>query len=680
MANRAAVTVEPEQTPEPGLLTWAYVTEQFFKLLKAESKEGQVRNFKTAIKFFLESSGLAEDSPVGTEMTNEFEAKIEIYIKFHITRKLKKSTYDPRVSKIRKLKLFVDENFAPTLQLQTLPKAFGQRLRKLITALGFTISSFWRTLPEGLLSYQQLWRWCVELQHPSLKSLHVIATLESNLGVPAGTLRPPQYWLRGHKSKVGQSDSGNKARAASAKPYFIWTESLEQEFRELLAHKTKAILPPGEKRHAMGQWTSSEGGGFPSAAIAKKLLKSFMGYCALPLDSPDPYLRGAGMKLESLSLALLTDNELVEQFLDFKKLRSGLRMRPADPSIIESVPAHRLSSDKKWEFYDLGGKYNNGPLKDLILISGWLRPYTGYLYQHPEYAEKLGLRITVESWHKHCRQTWDRASYILGQISKMKKEGDHENFELGRDPKALIEWILDLPRPLFILHGMIKAILDDLLPESASKVERARQYRNLILVALLCANPLRIRMFAIMEFDKNLIRQSDGSWWLRFKKGAFKNRRALKSDYRVRVAQELWPLLDRYRDEFHPVLAGSTGSKRVFIGEGNGRYGVHPGLPLTASSLSKIVQRYTEAYIPGAIGFRPHAFRHIIATDIIKRDPRLGFFLASIALHDKLETVENEYVHLKTSEFFEPVNTHFSEMWNVVFESSREESRPQVNG
>ena len=62
MNNKAVVTVEQEQTPEPSLLTWAHVTEQFFKLLKADHKGGQVRNFKTAIKFFLAKSSAQSSS------------------------------------------------------------------------------------------------------------------------------------------------------------------------------------------------------------------------------------------------------------------------------------------------------------------------------------------------------------------------------------------------------------------------------------------------------------------------------------------------------------------------------------------------------------------------------------------------------------------------------------------
>lgn len=260
----------------------------------------------------------------------------------------------------------------------------------------------------------------------------------------------------------------------------------------------------------------------------------------------------------------------------------------------------------------------------------------------------------------------------------MKKEskGDHElgyqsnranhDYEFGRDPKGLINWILALPRPLRVLQEMIIAMVDDLLPESAPTLERARQYRDLVLVSLLTANPLRIDMFSQMRFGNHLFRESDGSWWLKFNKRAFKNRKSLKSFYIVRVAPELWPMLDRYKEEFHPILVSPTGSDYVFVGGSTGSNSKNNGLRLPAVTLSQIIRQLTELYIPDAIGFGPHAFRHIIATDIIKKDPQYGFWLASIALHDKYETVKEEYVHLKTSEFFEPVNTHFGESWISV--------------
>lgn len=668
MATKAVDSVEQEQTLETGLLTWAHVTERFFELLKKENKQGQIRNFKTAIKFFLESSGLSEDSPVRTELTEEFEAKIDVYIKFHIAREVQKSTYDPRVSKIRKLKLFVDANFSSALRLQTLPESFGRRLSSLIAALGYTIRRFWRTLPSGLVSYNNFLNWCRDKHLPFRKHLAAIKTIETHLHVPAGTLRLPKYLYGGDDLKAGQSDFGNKMRAATAKPYYVSTDSLREEFQGWATHKTLAILPEGEERHEKGQWTSSEGAGVPSADMAWNFLQSFMGYCALPMDSADPYLRGQGIKLEELSMALFADKELVENYLEFIKLRSGLRLKPIeDVTMVANLPTYQISADGKWEFYDKGGKYNRRSLMALTYISGLLRPGTGYLYQHPEFAQKLVQRMKEVAWPEQCFQTRSRVDFLHKSISLMKKKNDQENYDFGRDPKEPIEWILDVRRPLLILQEMIKAMLEDLLPENADKVDRARQYRDIILVSLLCANPLRIRMFSIMEFGKHLVRQSDGSWWLKFNRRAFKNRRALKSHYEVRVAQELWHMLDRYKEEFHPLLSRATNSKHVFIAASRRK---HLGYPMTSHSLGTIIRTLTRLYIPGEMGFGPHAFRHIIATDIIKKDPRLGFFLASVALHDKLETVETEYIHLKTSEFFEPVNTHFGEAWSLTFDST----------
>jgi hypothetical protein len=668
MPEDIVVRAEQQESQLIEDLTWADLREKFFESLDAQGKGRQKRNFKTAINQFLEAIGLKEESLVGPELMGEFEAKLKIFVDVQITRKLQESTYQPRVSNLRALKIFVDVNFASQLRQQNLPKEFGKRLFHLITILGHTVTSFWRGLPEGLISCRTLLSWCAGKSLPSPKRLNVVKTIESYLEVPTGTLRPPLYLLLRRALKVGVSDSGQKSRAASLKPYYVWTESLEKEFQALFKHKTDAILPEGEEHDENGNWTASEEGDVPTAEFVKDFFRSFMGFCALPADNPDPYLKGASVAPEALSLALLADKGLVESYQDFMRQRSGLRARPLeDTDAVENIPAYMISADGRWIFYDEGGKYNTGTLTVLGVISGLLRPGKGYLYQHPEFARKLGQRMTAATWQQQCVGTRTRVNKIRKDILRLKKEGNTDKYDFGRDPKKVIQWILDLPRPLEILHRMVKDMLDDLLPESASEVERARQFRNIVLAALLASNPLRIYQFSIMQFGRHLSRRGDGSWWVTFGRCAFKNRRSLRCDYQVRVAPELWPLLDRYKEEFHPILAGSSGSNYVFIGLGKGQRGNKTGNRLNEKSLSKIIRCLTQLYIPGEVGFGPHAFRHIVATDIIKKDPCFGFIIAARALHDKLETVEEEYIHLKTSEYFEPVNTHFSEMWSMVF-------------
>lgn len=194
---------------------------------------------------------------------DEFEAKIKIYIEFEVGRKLQDSTYNPRVSKIRELKRFAETNFSESLRFQTLPQTFGQKLLKLIISLGHTIRSFWLTLPKGLVGYNSLVSWCLERSYPTKALLAAVKTIERHLGAPVGTLRLSKYLYISHHLKVGQTDYGNKMRAALSKPYGVSTPSLEEEFQDLCIHKTEAVLPEDEDRHGAGQWTSSEGAGVP---------------------------------------------------------------------------------------------------------------------------------------------------------------------------------------------------------------------------------------------------------------------------------------------------------------------------------------------------------------------------------------------------------------------------------
>ena len=184
-------------------------------------------------------------------------------------------------------------------------------------------------------------------------------------------------------------------------------------------------------------------------------------------------------------------------------------------------------------------------------------------------------------------------------------------------------------------------------------------------------------MFSIMQIGKHLVKESGGSWWFNFSRKDFKNRNVKKGRrvnrnssrksnrggiYKVQLPPEVWPYIDEYLEKYRPHLAGANSNSFLFLPvryNGN-KKSTHGGL--TCDSLGNIVRIMTYFYIPleGNPGFGPHSFRHIVATDIIKKDPSVGFFLAAIALNDELDTVEEEYVHLKTSEFFRPVNEHFS--------------------
>ncbi len=263
-----------QEVEKPAKLTWALLKSAFFKFLKAIGKAKQIANYRTAIKFFLEAQHIKEESLVGDELGDEFEAKVKVYIEFEINRGAKDYNYKPRVSKIKTVKLFAYQNFAPILALQTLPKSFGRRLRSLIVAAGYTIASFRRTLPSGLIPLSTLEKWCGEKHLPGKKHRWVIEVIEEALDVAKGTLRLPLYLQRAWDRKVKSGDYSNKIRAAKLKPYFKQTDSVLEELEGLTSHKTfdnSSDDEDDEDGDSESLWTLSEGGELPSSAIVKEL-------------------------------------------------------------------------------------------------------------------------------------------------------------------------------------------------------------------------------------------------------------------------------------------------------------------------------------------------------------------------------------------------------------------------
>jgi integrase len=296
-------------------------------------------------------------------------------------------------------------------------------------------------------------------------------------------------------------------------------------------------------------------------------------------------------------------------------------------------------------------------------IASFLRKNTGYLYQNPELAKKINLNFSTDEWQQRCVDTHQRLNNIRKGIVRAKKSGSSE-FRLGRDPEEAIADILNLKNPLSVTMRMTKNMLADIEKLYISELEQAVLYRDTLLLIMLQANPLRARMFKRIELNENLIKEKDGSWWLQFNRKDFKNRQVIDKNYKVRLARNIWCLIERYLEEFRPVLLRGKEVDLVFV---------NPFEPYRAAKLRdpklnyiniyQISRRRTRQYLSDSMGFGPHSFRHIIATSIIKKNPETGFYLAAQVLHNKIETVMRNYAHLKTSEMFEPYSNLFDENW-----------------
>jgi integrase len=645
--------VQSKQTNKPSLelsaKTYADLEVAYTAHLKSENKSEQdINNFRSNLNSWRGFFKAEKSTEIRLHFGEKFSVSLEKYKKNQLNNQSKDSTVASKASKLKKLNEFlIAREFLANLS----PK-FGERLQQLLRNAGFESNNkFWSLYLREKCSDSAFRDWCQGEKSPRRDSIELVGEIERLLNVPTETLT---CLLRStHSQKKGvrrQTANGIRMSVVRQQPYLVWEKYLEEEFQDLVKFKSGPVKRSGVKRYRNAEWTTSEGGKLGTAELNKTNLQSFFGYLCLPIESSDLTLCGKGYSKKKLTLGLLADKELVEDFItEFKKLRS----------------------------FD---KYNNGHILFLNIVTSLLRPESGYLYLNPQFALKIGLSGNLKEWQEKCVDTRNRLLEIAKDIQYAKDSGSND-FRKGRDPKEPIVDILALPNPLIALTDLLGVMLSD-LDTYSSGTRKAVFFRDILLIALLIANPLRIRMFSIMKFDRNLIRKDDGSWWISFKREDFKNRKSIASDYEVLVVPELIPLIERYKKEFRPLLFGAEESDYVFLRESSPRaekpkakklkakkpksliYKVKHILEniyiLTPKVLSERISIQTKKYMPLSPGFRTHAFRHIVATSIIKSNPENGFFLASKVLHDKLETVEENYSHLKTHEFFEPYNRFLS--------------------
>jgi integrase len=239
-----------------------------------------------------------------------------------------------------------------------------------------------------------------------------------------------------------------------------------------------------------------------------------------------------------------------------------------------------------------------------------------------------------------------------------------ENGLIGqtRDVEEPIDFILKDPHPLRHLYRLADLMEESLPPESAAKYQRAMNYRDMFLVRFLTANPLRIKHFSEMTWRAdgtgNLYRREDGTWWLRFPKSAFKNRKRLKKERHVRryeamLPPSLRPYVETYLSKYRPLLLGADSCDYVFRPGPRGgphRHKTGGDKPVRPDSLAKTLHRYARSLLH-CMGFGPHAYRHIIATDYLKNDPH-GLMTAARILHDSPEAILKYYGHVQHGDYF----------------------------
>jgi len=170
--------------------------------------------------------------------------------------------------------------------------------------------------------------------------------------------------------------------------------------------------------------------------------------------------------------------------------------------------------------------------------------------------------------------------------------------------------------------------------------ERAIQFRDGLMIAMLAARPLRLANFASIRIGENLLRLGK-SYQLIFQSSETKTSRRLNFDLPVALV----PLLKRYLAHHRPILVHSAGRPEAAKPRGelpkNALWVSMCGTAMSRRSVGRRVAKLTECEFGVVIS--PHLFRHCAATSIANEDPE-NIRAASIILgHSSCATIERSY-------------------------------------
>lgn len=601
-------------------------------------KANRVANFMVAFNGWLKCHDMDDHHIVGQEMQAAFDATSLAYINW-----LREKGISERTQRDRFDFLLLLRKLHRDLSCQDeLPKAFGLAIIQLIERdpRSTAVIGSEAGIPKSTIE-----SWVAERHTPSQRNAAQVRNLETVLNIPNGTLtsrleKRPYSSKKSERSgltRFGQRMrqivvSGERVRIAP-------TDRLMAQWLDFLRYKTDPLLE-GADAHALWRtklphqsgvlpaWnTMVDGLICPTAGVYWSLFSGYLGW--LTRERPE----GEGMPAHQAdTLAWLVHTE-------------------------------HLIRHTNWRIGRAEKIINNGTLNFLRFAKSVLRPQTGYVWHTDQLAETLPEGILLagrllsdidisnrrEAWRLACESTHDALTKRIHTIIK------NNRVKFSRDPQESIQAILAHDEPLRVILDMIRTMEIVVPPKRHGGIFYV-WLRDLLLIKMMCTNPLRVSQYAAMTYRAdntgNLYCTPNGEWRLRFKSSDFKNERgAAKENYEVSVPRSIWPTIHQYLTESRPYLIGAVSSDFLFLpmqdnaGDEASEHTVDRRGMWHGKAISRRVQELSMRYLPEYPPFAGHSLRHIVATDYLKRVPG-DYPTVARLLHDELSTVLNKYAHM----------------------------------
>ncbi len=589
-------------------------------------KQQTAANRAAALRSFLRHHHLEVNDPVGAEFRVSFSEKLREFAEGLAERGTTPRNVTNTLAALRPWRdILVRLDTDRAMAGENLPP-FGQAFRALLKDMPAERLAKLLTIPRDMV-----YGW-LKGKKPRVSSLKHICKVERHFGVAEGELTTLAGFRRGVRARVvpiGQPPEVGYREGLCERTSLQYLAKpapdspLRAQWQEFVRYKVD--FHPDLLRSNRGTWRTApfefrpetpnswaeyvDGAEVPSARMAWAKVAAYLGWLSLSTEHG-----GLGMPKEKTeTLAWLAVREKVNAYVGWTVKRNG-------------------------------GKYNGSVFEFFAKANSMLRPNTGYLWQLPGMKESLPPEFRERDWQRMCEDTFQ----LLNAISVKKQSSRVQT----RDPREPMRHILDLANPLEMVADMVQRLRAD-RPIGGAPLKEAIWARDVALIKLLVSNPLRLRNLATMTWraDNNgeLYQRGDGSWWVRIERGHFKNTRGAAGDheYDMPVQETVWSDLERYLKVYRPRLLRCD-SDYVFLAALHQSSVRDPSLPW--AELSRRVEHLTAKYLWRCAGIGTQAFRHLVATSIIKASDLSDFKTAALVLNDRMSTVEKNYAHLRSSE------------------------------
>jgi len=255
--------------------------------------------------------------------------------------------------------------------------------------------------------------------------------------------------------------------------------------------------------------------------------------------------------------------------------------------------------------------------------------------------------VTPENVHAFLVELKQRVSSVTlyGSIYKLRRASElmapgeafgwlreiENDLALDMRPRSKFDRLV---LPEVLVEGGLGLMAEAETAPKLTKLQRPRQFRNGLMVALLSLCPIRLKNFAALEIGHTLV-EIRGQWWIVLGAQETKEKRA---DERP-VDQILKPAIDRYITTYRPTLAGAASTSALWLSS-------RDGAPMSYSAVELTIKATTLSTT--GVNVSPHLFRTSAASGAAINSGK-NPHLATALLHHVHPAITNEHYNRASS-------------------------------